>query len=80
MFEYQRKLNLVAKVLTIAGIGMSVGFGTCGLAFLTASGRVGPFRSFIGGAGAVLFFFSLAGAVITALVAIGNLIVKSFRK
>lgn len=79
MFEPRRKPSLVAKALTICAIGMGVGFGTCGLTLLT-SGASGRVSTFIAGAGAVLFFVSLAGGVATVLVYFGNLIVTSFRK
>jgi hypothetical protein len=79
MFEPQRGPSLVAKALTICAIGMGVGFGTCGLTLLKLGAR-GSVSAFIAGAGAVLFFSSLAGAVITVLAYLGNRIVKSFRK
>jgi hypothetical protein len=79
MFEPQRGPSLVAKALTICAIGMGVGFGTCGLTFLTSGAR-GRVSAFIAGAGAFLFFSSLAGALITVLAYFGKLIVKSFRK
>jgi hypothetical protein len=82
MSESQWKPSLVAKALTIAAIGMGVGFGTCGLTLLTSAGNglIRPFSTFVAGAGAALFFVSLACGVITVLIFLGNLIVESFRK
>jgi hypothetical protein len=80
MLDWLRKQrNLTAKALTVSAIGMGVGFGACGLGFLTNRGPVGLWR-FIGSAGIILFFSSLATFVITASLAIGTKIARSFRK
>ena len=58
---------------------MGVGFGACGLAVVTApnGGGASTFGIY---AGAVLFFVSLAGLVITALIVLGTQIAKAFKK
>ena len=71
--------SLTAKVFTVSAIGMGIGFGSCGLGFITAGGPVGLSRIMIP-AGAILFFVSLATLVITALIALATRIVESLRK
>ena len=79
MFEQQAKRSRAAKALTIAAIGMGIGFSTCGVNILTV---VGGHRgsNMVGVAGAALFFLSLLAALITILILVGNYIVESLRK
>ncbi len=74
----RRQQSWTAKAVTISAIGMGVGFGTCGLGVLTA--RNAGVSRFAISAGAILFFVSLAGLVITALIALGTQIAEAFRK
>ena len=80
MFDYyKREKSLVAKLLVTFAVGMAVGFGLCGVGFLsgTAGSRA---AGYIIAPGAILFFLCLAGILITAIVVFVIKIVGYFRK
>ena len=75
--SFASRQSLTAKALTISGIGMGVGFGSCGLGVVTSPNRLSTFVVYTG---SILFFISLISLVITALIALGNRIAEQFRK
>ena len=68
--------SLPEKALTLGAIGMGVGFGTCGLGLMVGDDRMTPY---IIGAGAVLFYASLATCIITGLIMLGRAILERFK-
>ena len=72
-----RRQSLTAKALTISGIGVGVGFGSCGLGALTGAKGISLFLIY---AGLILFFVSLASLAIITLIALGMRIAELFRK
>ena len=71
---HQRRLDVATKILIACGIGMGIGFGTCGLALL--SNNNGDLSSI----GAGVFFLCLAGTVITGFVMLVMAIVHAVKR
>lgn len=66
-----KEKSLPEKALTLGAIGMSVGFGTCGLGLLVNDDRL---TGYILSTGSALFFVSLAVCIVIGLIMLGRAI------
>ena len=76
MFDSFRDSSAYAKAFLILGIGAGVGFGLCSVGLGAASHGMAAATSI----GLMLFFGSIAGPVLTALVWVGEKILEAFRR